>query len=454
MEGAYATLAILLTIVVLFSVIDKIGRGIVLTELISLHGCFVCLIAPLIGYTWYTIDNPLARLWVVYMRVPAVNYYEYVLPAMALFTTVVCWPSTKQNVSDRDEYVRWYLRRAIPILEKNNKIAYQIIIAGILSSALLTFLPSSLRFVASLMFFGSFSGFLYVYFNPLFPRRKLILWGFGLYIFSNGLALGMFTVVAYMGMTIFSFLFLGKKTSLFKKLVFFLLGAFSLLLIQSVKREYRNELWAGYQGNKTILFSNLLVDQITSGKSMFTVDAYFRTYMRTNQGYNVSLVMRRFPVQKDYDNGEMVFKAIAASVVPRALWPDKPMAGGKFNMEYYAGWKIEGWSTDVSPLGEGYGSFGPTGGIIFMGILALFIRAVYFRFFWICRKIPLLLFWLPALFFQVTFSMETDTLQVLNTLVKGSFFLWLLYKFKPEWFGVKRVNKINLLRQNGNVRVG
>ncbi|MDH7463671.1 hypothetical protein QEG73_20390 [Chitinophagaceae bacterium 26-R-25] len=431
----YTPLIIALTAAVLLSVLDKLGKGIVLRELISLHACFVCLVMPLIGYTWYTIENPLAKLWVSYMMVPYDTYYSFALPAIAGFVTIISWPSSRSKVDDGEAFLHWYINRAKSVLKINNRVALQIIGAGLACSLMLKFLPSSLQFIASLMFFGSFAGFLYVYFDTAMPKRKLILWLFGLYIIGNSIVIGMFTIVAYMGLTIFSFLFIGKKISMLKKISIFTLAVFVLLLVQSVKRDYRTQIWRGYEGNNAGLFGSLIIDQLTSGNSFFTVEAFFKTYIRGNQGFNVSLVMKRFPNQREFDGGERLLTTVASSLVPRVLWQDKPMAGGKFNMEYYAGVKVSGWSTDVGPLGEAWGSFGLVGGIVFMCALGLFIRFAYFRFFWISRNIPLLLFWLPALFYPVTFSMETDTLLVLNTLVKGSFFLWVLFKAKPDWFG-------------------
>jgi hypothetical protein len=37
--------------------------------------------------------------------------------------------------------------------------------------------------------------------------------------------------------------------------------------------------------------------------------------------------------------------------------------------------------------------------------------------------------------------METDTLQIINSLFKGAFFLWLLYKIVPAWFGKVKKTK-------------
>jgi hypothetical protein len=90
-------------------------------------------------------------------------------------------------------------------------------------------------------------------------------------------------------------------------------------------------------------------------------------------------------------------------------------------------------------LGEAYGAFGFWGGILFMGLLALFVRWIYKRLITLSfRYNPLLICWIPVLFYQVTYSGETDTLQIVNALLKTAFFIFLLYRIVPTWFGNSR----------------
>jgi hypothetical protein len=241
-----------------------------------------------------------------------------------------------------------------------------------------------------------------------------------------------------MSLTLFSFFFLGRKTSLFKKVVLFVLGVFILLLIQSVKPTFRELTWNGkFDGNKGVLFLNLVVDKI-SNPQLESADAFFPLYVRVNQGYNISLVMQRFPAKMPFDGGRNLFINVMSSLVPRIFWPGKPEAGGKYNMQYYAGLAITGWSTNVGPLGEAYGSFGTAGGIIFMILLGALIRWAYALVFKKSIRIPLLIFWIPVLFYQVTYAAETDSLQIFNSLAKSAFFIWLLYRQWPGWFGAKK----------------
>jgi len=152
--------------------------------------------------------------------------------------------------------------------------------------------------------------------------------------------------------------------------------------------------------------------------------------------------MRRIPAVQPFDNGDRLLTVFASALVPRFLWPDKPEAGGVFNMKYYAGYTLKGWSTNIGPLGEAYGSFGVTGGIIYMLLLGFGIRWVYLKFFSVSNKVVLLICWLPVLFYFTISSAETDSLQIMNSILKSAFFIWLLYKFLPRWFGMAQKNKI------------
>lgn len=277
---------------------------------------------------------------------------------------------------------------------------------------------------------------------------------FALFVIVGTIQTGVFTLIVYMGITILSYLFLGKKYALWKKFIAFTVGCLILFIIQGVKGSYREVTWKDqdYSGNKYELFGNIVVDKFRNWDQIFDEKGFFPIYMRANQGYNISRVMKRIPAVQDFDHGSRLLYIASSSLVPRFLWPDKPEAGGKESMKYFTGIDIYGWSTNVSPLGEAYGSFGVWGGIVYMFFLGLFIRWAYKLVFIVARKLPLIILWIPLLFYQVTSSMETDTLQILNSLLKGAFFLWALYKILPSWFGAAKQDRVarrRLLHRTG-----
>jgi hypothetical protein len=324
-------------------------------------------------------------------------------------------------------------------LQRIPRIGVYLLVIGVGVFSVSDYLPVAFQFAFLLFYFASFAGLIYVYFTPKLKYKTIILVAFAVFIVFNALRSGMFTIIAYMGITLFSFFFLGKNWALWKKTVVFTLCAFALFLIQSVKQDFRKFTWGkSYEGNRAVLFSNLVMDKLESSQGFATKDAFFPIYFRANQGFNIAMVMKHIPNYKPHDNGTNLMTTVAASLVPRVFWPDKPEAGGKFNMKYYTGYILRGWSTNVGPLGEAYGSFGVTGGIIFMIVLGLFIRWAYKTVFSLSRKIPLLLFWIPVLFYQITYSLESDTLQILNSLFKSAFFIWVLTRILPLWFGIIR----------------
>lgn len=431
----YHTLAICLMACLIMQVLDRLGKGIVLREIVALHMTFVTLVMPVIGYLVFNPTNRLAKIFVKYMRVPEDVYFGCALPAIAGFVLILCWPIGTDTYDDSGPFLQKAIDRAKTVLQKSPKLGVYLLMGGSVMFWVAKVLPQALQFAFLLFFFAAFAGFLYVIYQPGLRGRRFYLYGFGAFIILTAISNGMFTVVAYMSLTLFSFFFLGKHSSLFKKLLLFVLGVFMLLLIQSIKPTYRIMTWGGnYDGNKAVLFLSLMANKL-SDPNWASADAFFPIYTRINQGYNISLVMQRYPEKMPFDNGSHLLLNIASSLVPRIFWPDKPEAGGKVNMQYYAGLAISGWSTNVGPLAEAYASFGPRGAVLFMMFVALFIRYAYLLIFKRTAKIPLLLFWVPVMFYQTTYAGETDTLQIFNSVLKSALFIWLLYRQWPKWFG-------------------
>ena len=432
----YYFLSIGLPVVTMIMILDRLGKGIVLRELIALYSQFVCLVMPAIGYMVYSKQNHLATVWNRFMQVPEDRYFDFALPAEALFTLAICWPIKTRISNDVGPLLFSNLERIKQTLTRMPKTGLTMVIVGLTSWLIASFLPSAAQFIGTLVFWSAFAGVLYIYFTPGIKRKSLYLIGFAVVIFITALQNGMFTLVAYMGITIFSFFFIGKRIALWKKVSIFVVGCAFLLVLQSTKGAYRKYIWhQGFEDNKAALFGNLFVEKLGDFSGFFSADAFFPFYYRMNQGYNISLVMKRFPEKQEFDYGDNVGLSIISSLVPRLFWPDKPEAGGKFNMKYYTGIQLqEGWSTNVGPLGEAYGSFGGLG-ILFMLFIGCFIRWVYKRVFVLAETTPLLILWIPVIFYQVTYSAESDTLQIFNSVIKSCFFVWLLFKITPSWFG-------------------
>lgn len=422
-----------LVLVLVLTLLNNLGNTIALREIFALFMATICLLMPYLGYQFYGRSNPLAVLWVRYMPIDAERYFAYTFPAVTGYVMMLCLPFSSAAVPDKTEPLMKLITRAKQQLMGNQRIGISLLIVGVLVTTIIPYLPVSIKFFFSLFYYASFAGLLYIYFSEDFPFRKLIIWGFAGFIIFSALRQGMFTIVVYMGMTLFPFFMTGVRVPIWKKLTVFIAGIFLVTMIQSVKPMYRLAVWEKkYQGNKLELFADLIADKVSRPSTMFESKNFFFIYYRMNQGFNTALVMKHMPANREFDEGENLFVSIASAFVPRFLWPNKPEAGGHANMKYYTGLTIKGWATNVGPLGEAYGSFGPLGGIVYMMLLGLFIRFYYGRVLMMATRIPLLVFWMPVLFYQVSYSAENDTLQILNSLLKTSVFIFILYQVFPQ----------------------
>jgi hypothetical protein len=120
----------------------------------------------------------------------------------SFFTLAITWPFAS-SVTDEGAGLRNLLKRARQQLQANPKAGMYLIVVGLIMFAINGFLPGPLRFVGTLFYFSAFAGVLYIYFTPKFPRKKLLLSLFGAFVVGNAIVGGMFTLVAYMGMTLF-----------------------------------------------------------------------------------------------------------------------------------------------------------------------------------------------------------------------------------------------------------
>jgi hypothetical protein len=433
---SYELIAITLVCLIILSILYKLGSGIITLEGISLFYAFTCLIMPIVGYNFYTQDYFMSRLFKKYMQVPESVYFGYALPALILFTTILTFPYLGKKVNDSGESLYNHIDRIKSYLKSHKKVGALIMLVGSLELVFGGIFPQSFRFFFDIFFFSAFAGLLMIYLSDNTKYKLVLIPAFLSLVLYKALQSSMFTVVAYMTIAISSFFFIGNKTGFIKKIVIFFLGCFFILVLQNTKMAYRKIVRVGTGTAQVSDFISIAQQQFLSPTNFFQVKEFYPLYVRFNQGYNVSVVMKRIPAAVPFDEGDMVKKSLLASITPRFLWPDKPMAGGHFNMKYYAGITIKNFSTNVGPLGEAYGAFGVLGGTVMMGLIALFIRFAYYRIWRIAYTYPIMILWIPVVFYQATYSAENDILQILNSIIKTAAFLWLVSKVQPKWFGI------------------
>ena len=417
----------------LLNFIDSIGKSYKPFDIPILLALFQCMIMPSIVYRIYN-DQAIVIALKYDMSVTAETYFGFMFPAVLFFIFGIKLPELAISNYQQKFFEAIYNTKKHLVGKGNMGILLMII--GVVTGFLQVFIPGELRYVAYLFSKLLYVGILYVYFSDI-KNRNLYLIGGVVFILLQALAMAMFGELVYTLALGVVLVFLGKRISTFLKFSIAIVGFVFLLLIQSIKGDYRAVAWGG-QGDQenTEAFFSLLVDRIRNPERFFDWGLMFPTVVRANQGMIIGKVMLHVPANEPFAGGETIFTTLAASFVPRLLWPDKPMAGGHANMLRFTGYKIEGYSMNISPMGEAYANYGVNGGIFFMFFYGLFFSLVIVLLLNIIKKRPTLILWFPMIFLN-SIQMETDILMCVNSLIKNLLFAWFCYGAADRFLRLK-----------------
>ena len=419
----YETVSIFLSAYFIFNFIDSIGKSYNVLDIPILFTLFQCLIMPMVIYREFNDDYFTIALRYD-MTVSEERYYGFMLPAIIMMIVGMKLPLDRFFKTEIN-YSR-FLKSSKEYLQGKGSAGLLLIIIGLVAGILQVFAPGELGYLMYLINKLFFVGIFYILFSE-FKNKYLYVGGGVVILFAQTIATGMFGELVYTLLLAFLLLALGRNYSLRKKIGLSALGFVFVLLMQSIKSEFRRETWVAHEvESKSSTFLNLVVERLQNPFVYSDKYEIFPIVVRFNQGMIVGKVLDYVPNRVPFYGGETIATSLAASFVPRVLWPEKPIAGGKLNMEQFTGLIIEGYSMNVSPFGEAYANFGETEGIIFMFIYGLFFNVVIF---FLSRKAiirPTIVLWFPILFIN-SIQIETDILMTVNSLLKSLLFMAFCY---------------------------
>ena len=418
-------LSIILFVYFVLDFIDSIGTNYNILDIPILLALFQCILMPAVIYHVYNNDDLVIALN-YNMGVSAETYYGFMFPAIVAMIIGMKLPPLFQA-----SYQKRFLLaidRVKQYLLGRDSIGVLLISIGVVSTIMKSFIGGQFEYIAYLFSLLLYVGVLYTYFSD-HKQRMLYLNGGLVIIAAQSIAKGMFGELVFVLLLAVLLMLLGKKLSTSLKFGLALVGFIAVLLLQSIKADYRAIAWRGEGGGEqsnTGAFFSLIINRISEPGRFFDLTLMFPTVNRFNQGMIVSKVLEHVPSRAPFAEGETIFLSLAATFVPRILWPDKPVSGGHLNMERFAGLKIEGYSMNISPMGEAYGNFGVEGGIAFMLAYGLFFSILIVLLMNYVKKKPTLILWFPVLFIN-SIQIETDILMCLNSLIKNMLFVAFCY---------------------------
>ncbi|MBE7170994.1 MAG: hypothetical protein INR73_10410 [Williamsia sp.] len=433
--STYESLSVAFLVYIILSFVENLGKKLVILDVAIIISIITCLIVPIAGYHYYTPSNLQARLWVKFMRVPSNEYYSYMFPAVAAMTLGMKLPIFYKNQTYRSH--EQYMLKVKAYLADVKWQGVGMVIVGLLASSLRDKVPAAISFICFLLSYLMFVGIFYCLYSPIPFKRTILVTVFGL-LLARSITAGMFGEMVFMGALTMILILIGYKINFGKKFALLLAGIFGIILLQAVKPAFRKQTWSGRAaGNELSVFKDVVGEKISTPTALLADRrTLFVTYSRFNQGEIISRVLHAVPRKYPYANGETILTSLAATIVPRFLWPDKPEAGGAYNFKRFLGAKLKGWSENISPFGEAYGNFGVTGGIVFMFFFGLFFNFVFQWLLKIAVNTPSLILWFPYLFFYAI-SIETDVLSMVNAFTKAALFTYVVYKLFRHVFKLK-----------------
>lgn len=418
----------LFSLYIFINLLFGFGEGVPVNLIIVFLACLQWILGPILSY--YTeINHPFYG-----MQVPEEDYFSFIVPGVVLFHLGLSLPIL--DVKDLPKAAVLELQK---VASTKIKGAYYLICIGFFASFIGAFVPPALFFflylVAQLKFIGAF----YLYINPV--RNNLVLYLVFTFLLLEVLATAIFHDLILWAMFFLFIYTIKNKVSLKAKLITVFIGFFLLLVLQTVKYQYRNIAWSNVSLSsyaRTEIFFNKVLKTLLSPEQLFEAKANEMTITRLNQGWIITRVMRYVPFAQPYAEGETVKNAFKAALLPRFISESKATAGGRENMLRFTGIDLQdGTSMNISLIGEGYGNYGKMGGVVFMfciGVLySLILRFLFLR----SRENPTILFWIPFLFLQVV-KAETDLTTTFNYLVKATIVMGIVF------FSFRKILKVDI----------
>lgn len=431
----YSAISITLTCYWLLHFLNALGSRIVILEVIIILALLQWLCGTSATYEVFNKHNDLASLWDTYMRLPANEYFLFVIPGTIGLILGLRFPLQRLPIPNHQILVE----RTKAYLENKSYIGIIMCLIGTSVFFIVPFVPSLFRNILYLFSQLIYVGLFYVLFSKKTKYKALTLTAVLVLTLVNTVMTGMYGGIVLWGMLFVIMYFMQNPSTFLKKILVFGSGILLILLIQSIKHEYREATWGQDMARNSdfSLFGNLIADRISDPSKLVQEEAIFNAATRANQGSLIAKTMDYVPKQEPFAHGETIVTSIAAAIIPRFIWPDKPKVGGADNIRRFLGVnrKLE-YSFNISPLGEGYANFGKKGGVIFIFFYGLFFNWAFRYCLALSVVYPTLILWLPLLFVGAL-GVETDILTTLGSFIKSAMFAWFVFWFSRVFLKVK-----------------
>jgi len=365
----------------------RLGKAMPIRELIILIALIQWVIAPVLSYHFFQKSE------FYYMSIDEGRYMGFVVPAtfcLILGLVIPLGSGTNNQVEEFEkENPEYFLKRGRVLL-----------ILGLISFLLIPLVPYGFTYFFVLLSHTSIIGSFYILKSKSRYKYLLIFIAFVPVLIGAANSAVFHEAFIWGGFLLVMLTYFNKSLTLSKPLMLAFL-CFSIFLINSVKQELRESVWASdyeelspgqisnkfisKEGQGTLATKNAgklfgLVGNKLSKEDNGSVikDDNKQIFVdRLNQGWIIARIMYAVPQYIPYGDGETIMEGIYAALLPRFLAPNKAISGGHKNFERFTGMKLTGTSMNLGIIGEAYANFGESEGMLFILVYGFFFNIVF-----------------------------------------------------------------------------
>lgn len=365
------TISLVFSFLSIINFVKKVGKEFCILEIVKVLIVITSLLMPALFFHYFNKFDELANFFEP-MPIASIDYYSIIFPMVIAFFLGINYPGFKILLPN-DYFVS--LRSN---LSKSGKIPLMLIVIGISASFIYKHVPQQLTNFFQLFTYLTYVGLFYSFFSNFHFKNIII--SFCLIVsFSQVIYTGMYFEIINFSVVIVLIAMQAKKANLLIKSFIMGVGIFLLLLIQTIKPEYRNETWDGNKrtANSSVYY-DILVSKVKDPKLLFEPINILGFSIRLNHGLILAKVIYNVPLNFNYGYGTNIATSFASSFIPRFIWFNKPKTGGSYNIVRFLGDKDSvdtANSYNLGFIGEAYAHFGR------------WISLIYLFFFWFINSI-------------------------------------------------------------------
>ena len=415
-SSLYEAFAVAFSVYTFLSFVHCIGHKIALPECISSIAMGEILLVPAITYWFVPASMPLE----------STTYFSYALPACLAFYAGM--HGIANQPAELSLSHKQYLLKAADYLKQRPGASRSLFLVGLAGFLLKLGIPTLPAFLGTLPAYCLLTSVFYAYYaqSTFWKVQSACIIGL---LLLHTVVTGTFNDLFFWllaGMLLLSTSMPAPPTLRLKAIVICLAFTF-LLVVQSVKREYRYQTWGYTKNERTAdaeLMATLLIDRVSHPQKLLNVFHLYTAFVRFNQGIIIGNAMNSVPIHEDYAQGEVLL-SLVYPFIPRFVWAGKPQTGGYENIRRFTTLpQFANTSINLSPVGEGYVNFG-YGGILFTLGYGLLLGGFFRLAFRLATQTPSVVLWLPMVYMGCL-TMETDLLSTWGSLVNSVLFITLL----------------------------